>query len=166
LAAIAVCAAAVSAAEPSLNAFKNDFQADKIQRVKVLFLPYEVSTRTALSPEALENSAPYGGVIYIRPFGDSMRQSLLAPLEKIEIHEKLDHHPDLRWGAVFYDFTGRELHALYTERRARGPEQRGMIDGESLTMNPALLDWFEITFPDVMRAADDRRFRVDSPKPR
>jgi hypothetical protein len=154
---IVVRAAAIDTpAHSSLEAFKNDLQADKIKRVKVLFLPYEVLTRAALSPEALESSVRYGGVVYIRPFGDSMRGNLLAALDKIQIREKLDYHPDLRWGAVFYGIADHELHSLYMERRMLGSTQRGMIDGESLSLNSAITDWFENTFPDVMRAAADR----------
>ncbi|HTM08762.1 MAG TPA: hypothetical protein VL754_10265 [Verrucomicrobiae bacterium] len=135
-------------------------------RVKIFFFPYLMETAVALNPKMLENYARDGGVVYIRPFGESIRKSLLSALGKIQIREKLDSYPDLRWGAVFYDIADREVHAIYMGSRMLGSIQHGMIDGESLTMNPALTDWFEITFPDVMRAADDRRFRVDSPKPR
>ncbi|HEY1372893.1 MAG TPA: hypothetical protein VGH50_10530, partial [Candidatus Binatia bacterium] len=140
--------------------------AGKFYRVKVLFLPYEVATVAALDPEGLESGARHAGVVYIRPFGESIRKGLFAALEKIQIREKLDRNPDLRWGAIFYHIGDRELHSLYTEGRMLGSTQRGMIDGKSLSLNSALTDWFEKTFPEIMRAAADGQFRVDSPKRR
>src|SRR5262249_54225835 len=103
LLALAVWAPPVSAAETSLDGLKADLRVTKIMRVKIVFFPYLMETYVALDPEMLENYARNGGVVYLRPFGESIRKSLLAALDKIQIREKLPDHPDLRWGAIFYD---------------------------------------------------------------
>src|SRR5689334_11069973 len=110
LLAFAACAPPVSAAEPPLNALKNDLRVTEITRVKILFFPYLMETAVALNPKMLENYARDGGVVYIRPFGESIRKSLLTALDKIQVREKLDSYPDLRWGAIFYDLADREIH--------------------------------------------------------
>ena len=146
---IVSCAAAIDApAQSSLEALKSDLRADNIKKVKVLFESYETLTVVALNPEMLENYARHDGTIQMLPFDESMRRSLLAGLEKTRI-VKLDYQPDLRWGAIFYDIAGRELHSIYVERRMLSLSHRGIIDGRYVSFNNALLDWFENTFGEL-----------------
>lgn len=160
---VAFYTAPLSAAESPFDALKTDLRAEKINRIekidriKVLFFPYLMETAVALNPEMLETTARSGGVVHIGFFDESMRRSLLAALDKIQIRGKLDDYPDLRWGAIFYDLAGRERHSLYLAARMLGSSQHGMIDGTPLTLNSALTDWFEKTFARIMQEDAKRR---------
>jgi hypothetical protein len=130
-------------AESSLRNLKGDLLSQKINRVRVLFAPYELLTRVALTPELLQGSAEINRVVEM---DQSMRTSLVVAIDKTKM-SPLDSPPDLRWGAIFYDSDGTELHSIYLNGKLLfGTGRQGIIDRHLVKLNGALIEWFEETF--------------------
>jgi hypothetical protein len=129
--------------ESSLQSLKSDLLSEKIMKVRVLFVPYNVVTRVRLTPELLTGSAKVNELV---DMDHTMRTSLLTALDKTKASQ-LDSPPDLRWGAIFYDAHGRELHSIYLNGRILFRTGRqGIIDGKLTKLNGALVEWFEERF--------------------
>jgi hypothetical protein len=132
----------------SLQSLKRDLLSEKIKRVRVLFVPYEVATRVRLTPELLRTSAEFARVLEM---DEAMRGRLLAAIEKTRV-TPLDSPPDLRWGAIFLDSQEVQLHSIYLNGKILlGTGRQGIIDGNRVKLNDALVEWFEAAFGDPTR---------------
>ncbi|MGE0519540.1 MAG: hypothetical protein AB7N53_14050 [Candidatus Binatia bacterium] len=130
-------------AESSLHNLKSDLLSQKVSSVRVLFAPYELLTRVPLTPELLQGSAKVNRVIEMDP---SIRASLVTAIHNADARP-VDSPPDLRWGAIFYDRGGAELHSIYLNGKVPfATGRRGIIDRNLMQLNDALIEWFESTF--------------------
>lgn len=130
-------------AESSLHALKADLLSHKVTSFRLLVAPYELLTRVPLTPELLKGSATVNRVIDV---DTSIRTSLVTAIDKTET-SPLDSPPDLRWGAIFYDSGGVDLHSIYVNGKVLfATGRQGIIDRDLVRLNGALVEWFESTF--------------------
>lgn len=129
----------------AIHALKECLEDSDVVAARVLFLRYDIYTRIALSPEALEGHAQFNDVVSL---------SVSAKLRLVEVlsaesTEELDYVPDLRWGAIFLDSQGRERCSLFSVKRFHedGKWHQGVVDGIPMRFSGAgILQWFEDEF--------------------
>lgn len=122
----------------------DDLVSQRIVKARVLHVPYDVFIRYALTPENFEQAADFRKT---EPLSLEARRELVVALRKAELRP-LDHVPDLRWGAVFLDKNGREVHAIYLNGLIEHQVGReAVIDGTPTRVSGSLVAWFERTFP-------------------
>ncbi len=124
-----------------LTSLKNDLLNNKITRVKILHLSYDVETYISVTPNMLNSQTP----IWVNMSGD-IRTTLLNAIENTTITAS-NRPGDLRWGAVFYEGNSNELHSIYLDGRYINTRtNQGQIDHHVITVNDALIGWFESNF--------------------
>jgi hypothetical protein len=139
---------AATNANIALQDLKRDLLAGTVKNVRVFYVPYEVATRVPLTPELLRGSAEIDRVVAM---DDAIRTRLLAAIDKTTI-SPLDTSPDLRWGAIFLSDQAGELHSVYLDGRyLLGTGRRGIVDGNPVKLNGALIEWFEAAFGGLIR---------------
>jgi hypothetical protein len=136
--------------DSSLQNLKDDLRTERIEKLRIISVPYGLLTIAALTPETLPTSATIDWVIEI---DKKMRGSLLTALDKTRIKE-LNSVPDLRWGLIFYDKNGKQLHSLYLNGKVFFQSgRRGILDGNLVRLNDELFRWCESTLKEL-KASD------------
>lgn len=122
----------------------DDLVSQRIVSVRALHVPYDVLTRYRLTPENLEGEAHFRKS---EPLSLEARRELVVALEKAELRP-LEHVQDVRWGAIFLDKKGREVHSIYLNGQfANQVGNEAVIDGTPTRVSGSLAAWFERTFP-------------------
>lgn len=135
-----------------LASIKEDLIDNSVRSVSILFLPYDVLTRARVTPELLQGSAEFRIVVQM---DDRMRKSLLSAIESSQI-SPLDSAPDLRWGAVLQSEKGSTLHSIYLSGKTiLGKGRQGIIDGQPVKLNGAMIAWFEASFPAALTIGNE-----------
>ncbi len=130
----------VSRVEASLRDIRRDLLNGKIEATRILFVPYEIATIAALTPELLDRTAKFNRQVEV---DDKLKNSLVKAIDDSRL-SAIEYPPDVRWGAVFYDRTGRAIHSIYLNGRMDyGTGRRGIIDGGYVGLNGALIEWFQ-----------------------
>ena len=125
----------------ALTALKNDLLDDKITRVEILHMP-DADYMVSITPDMLNNEGP---LVWIQMSGN-IRTTLLKAIENTTITAS-NKPGDLRWGAVFYDGNSNALHSIYLDKRYINTRtNQGQIDDHIVTVNDALISWFETNF--------------------
>jgi hypothetical protein len=126
-------------AQSALNALLADLETGRVQQMTVFFTQYEKSTRTRITPSALEvqSDKTFRTPLSTAPYGlmQTLKEMHLRPQEKI---------PDLRWGLIFLDASGKRLHSIYLDGRyISGTGRTGYIDGIRAGFDGSLSSWLE-----------------------
>jgi len=127
----------------SLDRARGIVAGSQIKRLEIFFLSYGTLTRVRVTPEYLPQWADRKtGVSASSGLMDGLR----AALNDTKIH-KIDHLPDLRWGAIFYGAQDEPLLAIYLDGQyLTGTGRKGYIDTTPVGLNDALIRWFEGNF--------------------
>jgi hypothetical protein len=101
-------------------------------------------TYVAVTPESLLKAS--NTTVKIVPIEGDLIVSLEQALQNTKIVPTNDD-ADIRWGAIFYDADNKEVHSIYLNRRYPNVVgNTGVIDGQKVSVNNALVDWLESRF--------------------
>jgi hypothetical protein len=127
-----------------LNQFRNDIVNNKVVKAKIIYLPYSVESFMSITPEML-NKLPNTTVATVHVAG-GLKASFLKAIENTTATSG-EFNCDMRWGAIFYDTKNNQCHSIYIDRRfVNRSANYGFIDGRNVSVNGALIDWFESNF--------------------
>jgi hypothetical protein len=127
----------------SLERVRRIVAASEVKRLEVFFLSYEVRTRVAVTPDDLPKWAERKISVAASP---ELMDGLRTAFNDTKIH-RIDHPPDLRWGAIFYGAQDAPLFSIYLDGRyVTGTGRKGYIDTTPVGLNDALIRWFEGNF--------------------
>ena len=153
IAAIAVCASCASGGgthevDLRIEALRRDLTERVIRTVEVQFIPYELETRTRVTPEDFRG---YAKSIRKAELDGELRTTLIEALDDTRA-TPLHSPPDLRWAAIFRDANDVERHAVYVDGGMwLWAGRHGIVDGESASLNGALIRWLERHFEELMK---------------
>jgi hypothetical protein len=123
---------------------RRDLLEGRVGAITVYAVPYDVRTRTRLTPSLLRESAAY---VFSPDLTDDIRKALAGALERTKA-DSTDTEMDLRWGVVFMEPGGREIHSLFLSGSSPlGAGRYGVVDGETVKLNRPLAEWLEGSFP-------------------
>ena len=130
-----------------LMQLEQDLLQGKIKSIRVLFMPYEMRTRTRVTPTLLESSAYFNSIVNM---DSSIQGSLLSAIKTCWV-KPASSEPDLRWGAIFMNKNGEKIHSVYISGKSLFAKGRhGIIDGRVVNLNGSFISWFEANFPEAM----------------
>lgn len=112
----------------------------EISRIDIIQIPSTVVTRTAITPEMLENQFHYR--LTIRDIRNSTyRDEFLKSMESIKI-ERENARSDLRWGVILYSTDGTRVGEIYIDESG----DHGSIKGTSVAVRGSLHKWLSQNF--------------------
>jgi hypothetical protein len=135
--------AEVSTGMASLRELNEKLAMSSVRRATFLFMPYEVNMAVRITP-----TPTLLGRVADFKLDLELTQSQVEHL-RVAIHEtrlsKLKYEGDLRWGAIFFDNSGRQVHSVYLNGWAfmMGAGRKGFVDGAAVGLNGSLASWFE-----------------------
>jgi hypothetical protein len=128
-------------ADAALRSLTKELLDGRIAHVDIFHIPYEVLTRTRITPELLEAQAKMKFNVEL---SSSVGQSLVPVIEDLKLHH-IERAPDLRWGMIFWDHLGKRAHSIYLDSRyfIIGTGRRGYLDGTLIGFDGSLIRWLE-----------------------
>jgi hypothetical protein len=113
---------------PAIQSALSLLRSDTITKLEILYVPVEICTIAALSPDDVERICKYR--ITIEGFqGSKFREDFISALQKSDMRQ-LEHQGDLRWACIFYDAENERVLTMYFD--ASG--QAGLIAGTPVTV--------------------------------
>lgn len=100
-----------------------------IQRLEIIYLPVEILTRSALTPEMLEKGWQYK--IIISHFVGTPVEKTLGRAIEASTFDHADRKGDMRWGCIFYSSQDTRVLSIYFD----GSGCVGVINGEAVLSN-------------------------------
>jgi hypothetical protein len=108
-----------------MRSLRSLFDSNAVAKVQVLHMPDSVSTRVAVTQQALRSVA-----ITKKTFRDRVGQTLDQMLAGISV--KGDKHtPDLRWGVLLYNAKNHEVASVFVDKFGR----YGYLNGKTVSFD-------------------------------
>jgi hypothetical protein len=113
-----------------------------------MWVPYGLQTHSPVKPDMVEYYACPKVAAELSP---KLVKELSSSIDGTILYEP-ESQPDLRWGAIFFDKSGRPIHSIYLNGRHGWTTGRmGYVDGTPVGVNSFLIYWLESNF--LSRAA-------------
>ena len=132
-------------AQSTLASLRADLQSGRIVRADIFSISYYRSSIARVTPDLLE----------VHP-GNNKRSVELSVESITQLMKAIDDTQvslysggiDLKWGAVFFDKSGTRLQSIYLDGwyASLGAGRGGTIGGVDVSLNGALIVWFETNF--------------------
>ncbi len=120
-------------------------------QLRILHLPYSLSTRVNVTPQEMEGYLPLFRRIISRKKHGEIFTGLQAALSETYV-QNCSQQPDVRWGCVLCSADGRRIASFYLEKKYKNrADVVGVFNGATVTCNIPLLHWFERFFPEAAR---------------
>jgi hypothetical protein len=117
--------------------------------LRILHLPHSLTTRVNVTPEAITAYAPLFHRTISRKENPEIFARLETALAETDV-QRSKEAPNVRWGCVLYSSDGRRIGSFYLEKKYKNrADVTGVFDGMTVNCNPALLRWFEQSFPEA-----------------
>jgi hypothetical protein len=118
---ISLSAHAQSSAASDLDRAREPLKARAIERVMVLRIPDDVTTRTNVTQEWMRKDSSYTVTL-----NEGFEPALSSLLDDVTA-TKSERESDLRWGLLLYDRSGREVASLFVDHFGK----TGYVNGKS-----------------------------------
>jgi hypothetical protein len=135
-------------ARADLAALRADLASGRAVRAEVLVIPYRIRTPMAIYPDIVRSYASHHNGIFGFDLDRQRADDLIRAINGAKLKAEVDKWgSDLRWGAIFFDQSGTQIHAIYLNScYVGGAGRRGHIDGARVQLNRSLIAWFESNF--------------------
>jgi hypothetical protein len=125
--------------EDAFAGIRSDLGSGRIVAVELRFIPYEISTIVAITPEmltAMTHPIKLDGKVLDL-------EGLTRAIGKSK-SKKTQTLPDLRTGIIFLSRENAPLHTVYLDGRyLTGTGRNGIIDGQAVRLNGSIQSWVE-----------------------
>jgi hypothetical protein len=126
--------------EGSLGAISKALSANMVGKIEILRMPFNIETRSAVTPEGLERMF-YSKIVirdialmpYHGKFAQALDSTTVLPAS---------YSGDLRIGVIFYSQTGDRIGSLYFDRWGR----HGAVNDSPVEFRGDLFRWLDNTF--------------------
>jgi hypothetical protein len=133
-------------AQAALMALRADVESGRVVRADIFAMSYDVETPITVTPDLLPAYASHNSGRFSIELNEKLTDGLIRAIDSAQLRP---HRwgADLRWGAVFLDRSGMQLHSVYLNSCYFGGAGReGYIDGIRVGLSSSLIVWFESNF--------------------